>query len=328
MRRIRGKAISLLVIFALLVPFIPPPPPAHAAAPPPPPLATEHTPPARNLTGADRIETAVRISQDAWTSSVYVVVATSTDFPDALAGAPLAHALGSPLLLTPPASLAPAVAAEISRLGATRAVVLGGTGALSPAVVDGLVAAGISRQRIERVAGANRYETARDIAARLQAAAGPAAGVIVASGRTYPDALAVAGYAARSNRPILLTEPDVLPPATKQALASVESTDTLIVGGTGAVSEAVATQLPEPQRIGGADRYETAALIAEHAFSTGALSYNELLVATGEAFPDALAAGPYAAKRSATLILTRSQSLPLATDDFVRAHSSSAARIT
>ena len=326
MRRFRGKILPLFVILTLLAPLIPPPPPAHAAAPPP--LATEHTPPTRELAGQTRIETAIRISRDGWTTSNYVVIATSMDFPDALAGTPLAFALNSPMLLTPPTRLAPAVATEISRLGATRAVVLGGTGVLSPAVVDGLVRAGIPRKNIERVAGDDRYETARAVAARLQAVAGPAAGVIIANGRTYPDALAVAGYAARSNKPILLTEPNALPLATKQALDSIESTDTLIVGGRGVVSDAVGAKLPGHQRIGGADRYETAAQIAAYAFGTGMLSYSELLVATGEEFPDALAAGTYAAKRSATLILTRSQSLPLATDDFVRGHSSSTARIT
>ncbi|HHJ98454.1 MAG TPA: cell wall-binding repeat-containing protein, partial [Actinobacteria bacterium] len=293
----------------------------------PAPLPTTYTPPSAELAGPDRVATAVRIAQEGWKTSEYVVIATSMNFPDALAGSPLAYALGAPLLLTPPASLAPAVAAEIKALGATRAVVLGGTGALSAAVIDGLAAAGIPRANIERIAGADRYETARDIAARLRQAAGAPSGVVIASGTSYPDALAAAGFAARSNRPILLTAASALPEPTRQALVAAGTQDAIIVGGVAAVSEAVATQLTDPVRIGGADRYETATMIAEYAFAAGVMGYEEIVVATGESFPDALAAGPYAAKTRATLVLTRTASMPVSTGSFLGAHTSATKRI-
>ncbi len=277
----------------------------------------------RGLWGWTRFETAVSISQDQWTSSEWVVIATGMDFPDGLAGAPLAHVLGAPLLLTSGTRLEPVVASEVTRLGARRAKVLGGRRALSDAVIDGLVAAGIPRANIERISGTDRYETARAIAARMQSISGLPSGAVVANGRRFPDALAAAGYAARSNRPILLTETYHLPPATRQALDAIPSGNTVIVGGTSAVSNGVASLIPGAQRIGGRDRYHTAVLIAERAQQEGVLGFNELVIATGEQFPDALAAGPYVAARQSSLILVGWRTVPQAVDDFLRAHARS-----
>ncbi|WP_348788527.1 cell wall-binding repeat-containing protein [Leifsonia sp. NPDC080035] len=62
-------------------------------------------------------------------------------------------------------------------------------------------------------------------------------------------------------------------------------------------------------RLAGADRYETAAAIAEHAHPQGAKT---VYVATGMNFPDALSAGPVAAQEDAPIVLTRTSSLPAA----------------
>ena len=55
-----------------------------------------------------------------------------------LAGGPLARSLDAPLLLTAPDALSFATRDEIERLGATKAVVLGGAASLSRVVVDEL----------------------------------------------------------------------------------------------------------------------------------------------------------------------------------------------
>ncbi|TLM74799.1 MAG: cell wall-binding repeat-containing protein, partial [Actinobacteria bacterium] len=86
------------------------------------------------IAGPDRYRTAAAASAFGWNTGGTVVIATGANFPDALCGAPLAHAYGGPILLTPPAALPASVTAEIARLGATSAIVLGGTGAVSAAV--------------------------------------------------------------------------------------------------------------------------------------------------------------------------------------------------
>jgi putative cell wall-binding protein len=80
--------------------------------------------------GPDRYSTAVAISQHAFKSAATVYLATGRNFPDALAGAPL----GGPLLLVPSDGLPSGVSAEIARLHPTRIIILGGWGAVSPAI--------------------------------------------------------------------------------------------------------------------------------------------------------------------------------------------------
>ncbi|HET6794750.1 MAG TPA: cell wall-binding repeat-containing protein, partial [Acidimicrobiales bacterium] len=117
------------------------------------------------LAGPDRDHTAVVVSQatfKAGTAGV-VVLARSDQFADALAGAALAGARHGPLLLTPSDRLDPAAAAEMRRVlppGGT-VVLLGGTGALSDAVGAGVTSAGLG---VQRIAGADRYETAAAVA--------------------------------------------------------------------------------------------------------------------------------------------------------------------
>src|SRR5690606_10527730 len=57
------------------------------------------------ISGDTRYDTAIAISQEGWKSADTVVLATGADFPDALAGGPLAYQQNAPILLTRPASL-------------------------------------------------------------------------------------------------------------------------------------------------------------------------------------------------------------------------------
>lgn len=59
-------------------------------------------------------------------------------------------------------------------------------------------------------------------------------------------------------------------------------------------------------RLGGANRYETAALIAKEAFPEGA---DEMILVTGSKFPDALAASGYAGAKNCPLLITSLKAL-------------------
>lgn len=273
------------------------------------------------LAGASRYDTAVKLSGSAYPPGTsWVVIATGRSFPDALAGAPLAHALGAPILLTAPDGLSAEVKAEVTRLGATSAIVLGGEKAVSDNVIDDLVALGIARGNIERVSGITRFATSAQIAARLQETdpGTPIDRVYVATGRNFPDALAVGAIAARDFAPILLVEKDTVPGEIQAALAFLPGvTDSVIVGGDGAVSDAVKDAFPSPQRLSGNSRYETAADIVRFGLANG-FAGETIYLATARKFPDALAAGPVAAQYSYPLVLTDSSTLPAATASLIR----------
>jgi putative cell wall-binding protein len=89
-------------------------------------LAAFTTGPVARIAGVDRYDTSLAISRATYDAASTVYLATGANFPDALAGAPLR----GPLLLTPGDYLLPAVRTEIVRLGATKVIVLGSSGAI------------------------------------------------------------------------------------------------------------------------------------------------------------------------------------------------------
>lgn len=256
------------------------------------------------LAGASRYATAVAVSQAPFPTAGTVVVARGDDHADALTAAPLAAAEGGPVLLTPSTGLPPDVAAELARLGATRAVVVGGAAAVGEPVVAELRAAGITE--VERIAGADRYDTARLVAERLP---GPRAYLVrgTSDGRGWQDAIAASGVAAGERAPILLTEPGRLPAATRTAVGNRPDADVVIVGGPRAigptVEEAVRALAPSVQRIAGADRYATSTALARSAVGSGAADPHVAVLATGRTFADGLVAGPLAARLGGVLLL-------------------------
>jgi len=248
--------------------------------------------------GGTRFDTAIAMSQT-FDSSEYVVLATGRSYPDALAGVPLAYALNAPILLTEREYIPDEVAAEIERLGATKAIVLGGTSAVSQNIVDQLESMGMASGDIQRISGTTRYETARAIALRLQQVlgAGNVDKAFVATGLNFPVALAAAGAAAKAGCPILLVKPGDSNTAALSAIASLGIDDTVIVGGTAVVPADIASRLPSPERLSGANRYETAVRIANWSLADGDTEFDpaNLFVVTGTNFPDALACGVVAA---------------------------------
>lgn len=176
---------------------------------------------------------------------------------------------------------------------------------------------------VGRVAGANRYETSVAAARAFTAAGTNPTSVILASGENFPDALAASALSGEVNAPIVLTASDMLPESVMTYLNSVRPATVYIVGGEAAVSAAVEAQVRQMgtttiNRIGGRDRFETAAQIAVAAGTPAQLrGQRTALLATGANFPDALAAGAIAFQGH-PILLTGRDTLPDATLTAIR----------
>ncbi|WP_145990606.1 MULTISPECIES: cell wall-binding repeat-containing protein [unclassified Planococcus (in: firmicutes)] len=252
------------------------------------------------ISGIDRYQTAIAISQTGWESADTVVIATAGNFPDALAGGPLAYLEDAPILLTRSGELHSETALEIERLGAEKAIILGGSGAVSDAVEAELKTMNLAT---ERIGGETRYETATLIAEKMGSRR-----AVVANGLNFPDVLSVSPYAAKNGIPILLTRSDALPKETASALERY--TSSLVIGGTGVVSEDVFGHLPNPERFGGKTRYDTGLEVATRL----PLGDSRAFIATGLNFPDALTGSVLAAKNDAPILLVRPDNIPSATE--------------
>ena len=104
------------------------------------------------------------IELDALNAPGQVVVVNQDDSALALAAAPLARLNLAPLLVSPSARLTLDAKAEVARMEAPGAFVVGNEGALGSGVVAALTEAQVPADRITRVAGATPADTARQIA--------------------------------------------------------------------------------------------------------------------------------------------------------------------
>ncbi|MBW3664399.1 MAG: cell wall-binding repeat-containing protein [Actinobacteria bacterium] len=270
------------------------------------------------LWGDDRILTAVDISQSSFpangtgalgfgsaSQAKAVVLARSDDFADGLTGTPFAHAVGAPLLLTPPDELSVATRTEIRRLlgGAGTVYVLGGEVAVHPEVVLELRAEG---HVVERIFGQNRYETAAAIARAL----GSVDTVIVARATVFADALAAGPAAIASNGAIVLSADDQPHPVTTDYLDEVGAATVFAAGGP------AATAYPGAVPLVGGTRFETAELVAAEFFDRPPT----VGVARSDVFADALTGGVHAGKAGGPILLTETHTLHATTARYLLHH--------
>lgn len=263
------------------------------------------------IDGADRYETAANVSASEFSPGASAAfLTTGENFPDALVAAPVAATAIGPVLLTRPTTLPASTAAELARVKPAKIVVLGGTEAVSQAVMDQVKQ--YTTGTVTRVAGATRADTA----AQLSAATFPAGidTVTVATGAGFADALSGGPAAANlpgGSGPILLTDANSLPQATVTELQRLHAKSVVVLGGPSAVSDAVVAQLDaysvDPVvRRAGSNRYSTAVAISASTFTKADTVY----LATGTNFPDAIAAGPVAALAHAPVLLAERTCVP------------------
>jgi putative cell wall-binding protein len=263
--------------------------------------------------GPGRVDTAARVSADHWDTSEDVVLATAggrdDGYADALSAAALASRLDAPLLLTPTDQLAPQVRDELQRLGAQRVRIMGGTAAIAAPVEQALRDAGYAT---ERVAGPGRFDTAR--VAALAAGASPSGDVALALGTNWPDAVSAGSLAGSVDRvPTLLTAADSVPEVSMRALGELQASRVVLIGGTGVIRDSVAAQLREAGyevvRRSGPTRFGTSVAVVTDALARDPDGDRPVLLASGEAFPDALAAGALSARVGGPVVLVPSCSL-------------------
>ncbi len=256
--------------------------------------------------GPNRYATAAELAVEYFEPGVETVyIGSGQSFPDALSGGALAGVDGSPVLLTRATSVPAATRMALQTLAPQRIVVLGGTAAISDSV-EALL--GDYADEVVRLSGKNRYATSAAVAGEYAAGVDVA---FLASGTAFPDALSATAAAGVEGAPVLLTRPGSIPGDVADELARLQPGTIVVLGGTAAVSDAVLTQAEaysdDVVRLGGTNRYDTAAKVAAE-FFTGPVAH--AIMASGAGFADALSAGPAAAVHHSPVLLTRPTAVP------------------
>ena len=153
--------------------------------------------------------------------------------------------------------------------------------------------------------GGSVYDMSYRVAKALGTKVGDMSGAtaIVTIGGNFPDALGVSPLACANLWPILLTDSPggaALNARAALALSELGITKTIKVGTYAALPPGV-TYLAN---LSGTNRYVTNVNVANWAKENGGLVFTHTGLATGDKFPDALAAGPYLAKDGGILLLS------------------------
>lgn len=261
---------------------------------------------------SNNVELSISVAEEGWESADTVILTRDDNLADALTSVPLSRLNNAPIMMTPSDHLDDQILSKIRSLGASKVIIIGGEGAISNSIETELGNWGFT---IERIAGADRYETAAKIAANFP----PSKTVYLAYGHGEPDALAASSFAAQNGIPILLTDKTEVPEVTSKQLIRLDPTEVVLLGGDGVIDPKVETDLKKyylVDRWGGEDRYETEWAILRNLFSDESkLYFSSALVSprdvsSSKPYGDALLAASLAAKNDAVAINIPPNHLP------------------
>ena len=261
----------------------------------------------QRLSGDNRYETSVEVSEKNFKSADTVVLASGQNIADALVASSYADIEEAPILLTNKNSISDEVLDEIERLKADKVVIVGGQSSISSSVESRLKKEDI---KVTRISGSDRFDTSDKLSQEVSRLSKKSSQAILVNGYKNIDALSVSSLATKEELPILLNGRNALNMSVKNRLKQMNVNKVYIIGGNNSISSDVEKELKGMQisvvRLSGTDRYETSANIAKYAYK----DFDEAIVASGENPVDALAASTLTGKKEAPILLTNRNKIP------------------
>ena len=155
----------------------------------------------QRIAGTDRFETAVKIAKVAEPDATDVLVATGTNFPDALSAGAAAGAYSGMVVVLTDGTTMPKVTDEYlqAKAGGRQLRYLAAIGGAADVALKGARWSGF-----DSLVGADRYQTSYLVAHDIFGTFGH---IGVATGRTWPDALSGGALMGDRHGPLLLVDP-------------------------------------------------------------------------------------------------------------------------
>lgn len=197
-----------------------------------------YAPSVSRMSGADRYEVSRLVTRDAFggIGASVAYLATGATFPDALSASAAAGSVTGPVILVD--GQMPAVDAEtaslLAELGVTEIRIAGGPASVSPGIESSLQALpGITS--VTRLGGEDRFVVS---GATNRAAFTSSEIVFMASGYTFPDALAGAAVAGAKGAPLYVVPTTCIPGYVIDDIQSLGADEVKIFGGPASVTYA------------------------------------------------------------------------------------------
>ncbi|WP_300277773.1 cell wall-binding repeat-containing protein [Peptacetobacter sp.] len=237
------------------------------------------------IAGGDRYETAAKIADQMGSYDTVILVNSDKSMADGLSAASLSGKKNAPILLVKKDNIPKSTMDRINR--AKNVYIIGGENTISKKVENQL-----ENKNITRIAGKDRYDTSKKIAAML---GGYEKAFIVNGVKGEADAMSVSAAAAKYGAPILLTN------GKTSIHENKDGVQYFAIGGRAVVSNELADKY-SADRIAGVDRYATNKKIMDEFYYESKKVY----FAKGDTLVDALTASTLAKDNGIVLVSKKS----------------------
>ena len=261
--------------------------------------------PVKKMIGDNRYGTAVKVSQEGWTSANTVVIVNRNAGIAGTIATPLATTYNAPILLSSKDVVPANIINEIKRLKAKNIIIVGNTSDVSSKAVSVLSKTGA---KISRISGSNNFELSLNVAKAIDKDHDVTKAYIANGSSGEIDALTIAAKAGEDKQPIILTEQNAINSSVYNWLKSENLTDAYLIGGTTVLSNNVLNKIDgivsadvTKNRVSGSDRHETNAAVIKRFYTNK--NINSLFVAKSDELIDALTCGPLAAKKKSPILI-------------------------
>ena len=253
--------------------------------------------------GHSRENVAGSVAKAHFSSSNKVILVNRDKFPDAISATNISQGK-YPVLYTRAGNVSDSTIQLMKTMPLDEIYILGGSLSVNDSVVTQLKKE--INVKVTRIAGRSRYDAN---ASAVEKNFTQASHVVIASGEVYSDALYGVSYANTLDSPVILTKTNKLEKSSIEQLKKLNAKEVTIIGGTLTVTVSVEKQLSElgikHNRIAGRNRYIGSTEVANAAYSEP----ENIVIASGEVFSDALVSAPLAQKLNAPILLVKAHSL-------------------
>lgn len=261
--------------------------------------------------GYSRENVAENVAKEHFSDAKKVIIVNRDKFPDAISATNISQGR-YPVLYTHEDKISKETIDLMKSMPLDEIYILGGILSVNESVIAQLTSE--INVPISRVAGRSRYDA--NVSA-VRTNFNQSNHVIIASGEVFADALYGVSYANTINAPVILMHTNNLADSTKDLLKDLQVKEVTIIGGELTVTPEITEQLEDinidVHRIAGRNRYIGSAQVANASYPNP----DNIVVASGEVFTDALVSAPIAQKLDAPILLTRTNEFDPVVEEYL-----------
>ena len=258
------------------------------------------------ISGANRYDTAAKISKRGWKSASTVVVVNGEKELEGIISNPLAATYNAPVLLVEKEKVRNQTIDELKRLKPSSILLVGGNNSIG-SKAENIIKNAVPSSSIRRIQGANISDISVNIAKEIDSKHNISK-VYVAGDNGAADALSVVSKAAEEKSPILVTSKNKVATSVKNWIKSNSISSAYFLGEKSVISDAVIKEIDSvvsgnvsKNRIGGSNRNQTNARVIKALYTES--SYNSVYVTKNRPIVDAISVGVYAAKTKSPIVI-------------------------